>query len=84
MSGFGALREFDFDHLDHFQAGFFSEQLFVKTTVRITAAKIARANLPDQITSMFEMIGADASFTGVVCKAVEFCSLVSSQNGILA
>ena len=65
----GALAHFDFNQLDLRSAGVDRKAFGVKRTVVVAATKIARANFPDQITTVKTVVGRDRTLTGVVCKA---------------
>ena len=52
MAGFGPLAELDFDHLDLRVDRLAGKTIGVKVALRISAAKITRANFPNQIAAV--------------------------------
>ena len=81
FTGFGALRELDFDHFDLIERGAFGKGFGVEVAVFIAAAEVAGADFPNQITAVFAMIGADAAFAGVVGEAAFFGTFVERFDG---
>ena len=82
VAGLGALRQLDLDHLDLRQARVALEQRGIKTTLGAAATKVARADLPDQITAGAQVVARDRAFAGVVIKAALSRPGVERQNGI--
>jgi len=60
MAGFCALAEFDFHHLDLRFIRLFGKSLWRKASVGIAAAKIAAADLPDDVAPVLLMVPARA------------------------
>lgn len=82
MARFGALAELDLDHLHLRAGGLGGETLGIEATVRGTATEVAAAQLPDQITAVLAVVGADAAFTSVVVELAEFRPFVERANGV--
>src|SRR6201981_1228835 len=76
VAGLGALRELDLDHLDLGLARLQCKPLRVEISIRGAAAKIAAANLPDQIAAMLAVIAADRAFAGAVGEIAELGALI--------
>ncbi len=75
-----SLGDLQFDHLDAVAAGIAAKSLGTERAIRVTAAKIAGANLPDQITTVFEMVLAYATFAGVVGEVAQLGALVHGSD----
>src|SRR5262245_57044673 len=69
MTGLGALADLELDHLDLVVGGDAGELVRIEGAVAVTAAEIARADLPDDVAAHLAVIGANAAFTGVVSEA---------------
>src|SRR5262245_932426 len=82
MPGLGALRQLDLDHLDLRIAGLGCKPLGAERAVIVAAAKIAAADLPDDVTAELLVVAAVAAFTSVVCKAAELGTLVERPDGV--
>jgi hypothetical protein len=65
VPGFGTLRKLDLDHFHGVSLGFVLESCRIEATILRPAAKIAAANLPDQVTARIQVVRADAPFAGV-------------------
>ena len=76
MAGFGTLGKLDLDHFYNIIGGSLRKFIGIKITLLITAAEVACANLPDQISTTNQMVGANSSFTGVMRKSTVFCRFV--------
>ena len=56
MAGLGALRKFDFDHLDLIGCRIVLKFLSVEPALRVATAEIARAEFPHQIAAVLAVI----------------------------
>src|SRR6185312_1345487 len=66
VPGLGALGQLDFDHADIVAPGHVGKALLREAAVVIAAAEVARADVPDEIAAVFQMVCADPSFAGVM------------------
>src|SRR5471032_969955 len=82
LAGLGALAELQLDHLDLLVGRCFGEFVGAESAVRIAAAEIARADLPDDVAAPLAVIGAEAAFAGVVREAAELGAAVQRPAGI--
>ena len=82
MSGFGPLRQFDFNHFDIGQGRFLSKCLIRKVPVFIPAAKVAGADIPDQIAAKFQMIAADSALSRVMSKTTCLGTAIECTDGV--
>ena len=82
MSGLGALRDFDFDHLDLRVGGLTGEVLRRELSMRGAATKVARTQLPDDVATEFTVIRRQGALTGVVRKATELGATIQGADGI--
>lgn len=64
------------------ERGDVGEFFFREAAVVVAAAEMAGANLPDQVSTMLQMIGAHAAFAGVVREIAELGALVERENGV--
>jgi hypothetical protein len=70
VAGLGALGQFDLDHFNDVEPSLFPEFFGVEVALAGPAAKVAGADLPDQVSTFFQVVGADAAFARVVVKVV--------------
>src|SRR5699024_10549205 len=82
MAGFGALADLDFDHLDLRINRLLGKALRTESAILIAAAKIPRANFPDQIAAMLAVITTDTTLTRILGKTAIRGTLVHRQDGI--
>ena len=82
MARFGALAQFDLDHLHLGPACLDGEAFGIECTVLVSAAKIATAQLPDQVPAVFQVVRADAALPGVMGEVAQLRALVQRRNGI--
>ena len=82
MAGLGALAQLELDHLRLRVAGIGLEALGAETAVIVAAAKVARADFPDQVAAVDAVVLADRAFAGVVRKAAAFGAAVQSQDRV--
>ncbi len=82
MARFGALTELDLDHLHLRLAGLLGEALRVEVAIIGPAAEITTADLPHQIAAMFQMVRADAAFTGVMVETAQLRALVQRADRV--
>src|SRR5690554_4424845 len=82
MAWLGPLTELELNHLDLRLTGLLGEALRVKVAVSVPAAKVAATQFPDQVSAMFEMVGADGALASVVGKVAQLRPLVQGQDGI--
>ena len=78
----GALAELDLDHLDLLIARIDLKEVGIEAAVRIAAAKIARAYLPDQVTTVRAVMLRDRALTRVMRKTAALGAGVQGQNRI--
>src|SRR5438477_4546237 len=72
MPGLGALADLEFDHLDLIVGCDACEFVRIEAAVAIAAAKIAGADLPDDVAAILAVIRADAALAGIVREAAFF------------
>jgi hypothetical protein len=82
MSGLGALTNLEFDHLNLIVDGNADEFVRIEAAIGVTAAEIARPDLPDQIAALFSMIGADAALAGIMREAALFRDCIERAHRI--
>ena len=56
VAGLGALAELDLNHLHLRFGSVFGEALGAETAIRIAAAKVARADFPNQVAAVFSVV----------------------------
>src|SRR3546814_111251 len=76
------LRQFDLYHLDAGQAGAAGKDFLGKISLFIAAAEIARADVPDKVALVFQMVAADAALAGVVGEVAQRRAFVKRQHRI--
>src|SRR5690606_27128972 len=76
VAGLGALRQLDLDHPDLRVPGILREALGAEVAVLVTAAEVARADLPYQVAAVLPVAGRDRAFAGVVVEAAHPLALV--------
>ena len=81
VTGLGALRDLDLDHLDLRQGGVRAERLRVEVAVRVAAAEVAGADLPDQVAAGLLVIARQPALAGVVGEAAGLGALVHRPHG---
>ena len=82
VAGLGTLAELDLDHLDLDVACIDFKEVGVEAAVRVAAAEVARADLPDQVAAVGAVVLRDRALTRVVRKAAMPGTGVQRQNGI--
>ena len=82
VAGLRSLRKLQLDHLDLRIAGRFRELLGIEPPRCVTAAEIARADLPHQIATMLAVIGRHPAFAGVMEEPALLRALVHRPHGI--
>lgn len=82
VAGLGPLAKLDFNHLHLRVLCLGGKALRVEMPVCIAAAKVAAAQLPYQVTAVFQMIGADAALAGVVVETALAGPLVERADGV--
>ncbi len=82
MARLGALAELDLNHLDLFVGRHGREFFGAEGTVRIAAAEIAGADLPDDVAAVLAMIRAKAALPGIVRKAALAGAAVQGADGV--
>ena len=82
MPRLGTLAQLDFDHLHLRVTRLFGETLRVEAPGRSAAAKIATADFPDQITTVFAVIRADTAFASVMGKTPLLGALIERGNSV--
>jgi hypothetical protein len=80
VAGFCALAHLDFDHLDLRVGRLFLELFRIKAAIVGAAAKIAAAQLPNQIAAAFAVVAGNAALAGVVVEAARLGTLVQCQG----
>ena len=80
----GTLAEFDFHHLDLGVARVGAEFVGIEAAVVVTAAKISRADFPDQVAPILAVMHRNRPLAGVVCKTTAFGARVERQNRVRA
>ena len=84
MAGLGALRHLDLDHLDLRQGRVRAERLRVEVAVRVPAAEVAGADLPDQVAAGLLVVARQPALAGVVGEAARLGALVHRPDRGLA
>ena len=82
MARLGALAELDLDHLDLLIARIDLKEVCIEAAVRVAAAKVARADLPDQVATVRAVMLRDRALTRVMRKTAALSAGVQGQNGI--
>ena len=82
VSRFGTLAEFDLHHLDLGRAHVVDKVLWAEVALFVAAAKITRANFPNQVAAMHAVVTRDRALAGVVCKATQLRALVQGHDRI--
>ena len=82
MARLGALAELDLDHLDLLIARIDLKEVGIEAAVRVATAKVARADLPDQVTTVRAVMLRDRALTRVMRKTAALGAGVQGQNGI--
>ena len=82
MAGLGALAQLDLDHLDLRIAGVLLKALGTETAVVVAAAKVARADFPDQVATVLAVVPRDRAFAGIVRKTAHLGALIERQDGV--
>ena len=82
MARLGPLGQFDLDHLDLRRLGLQRKAVRIKVPVGGSAAKVARSDLPDQVTAVFAVVHRDAAFAGVVGKTAQRRAPVQGLDGV--
>ena len=82
MAGLCALGNLNFNELDLGVLGLLFKSLRVKAAIGRAAAKIARGNLPDQVTTMLTVVLRHTSLARIVGEAPLGCAFIQSLNGI--
>jgi len=82
MPRLGTLAEFQLDHLDLRVGGVGGKTLFAEGAVAVAAAKVARADLPDQVAAMLAVVTRDGALARVVREATGLGPLVQGQHGV--
>src|SRR6056300_141089 len=82
MTGLSALAEFDLDHfyLRVGRSGF--ESLGVELPLLVPATKVARANFPNQIATMFLVVHRYGAFACVMGEPADRCASVEGLNRV--
>src|SRR5262249_10164502 len=80
----GSLRKLDLDHLDLRLLALPGNPLGADRAVFVAAAKIAAADLPDQVAAELAMVSADPALAGVVRESAELGPSVEGANGVCA
>ncbi|MNY05429.1 hypothetical protein D3C86_1381520 [compost metagenome] len=83
MARFRSLREFDLDHLYVIQYGSFGKLLIREISVIVTAAEIARTDIPYDIAA-FEVVRRKSSFSRIMVKSALLGSGIQCLYGVLA
>ena len=78
----GALAQLELDHLDLRIGRGRGEALGREAAVRVAAAEIAGADLPDDVAAVFAVVGAEAALAGVMREAAELGALVQRADGV--
>ena len=78
MARLGSLGEFNFNHLNIRMLRFYFEFIRTKFSILSSTTKISRAYLPNEITTMFQMVWAHSTFT---CVVIEISIFRSSIEG---
>ena len=82
MPGLGALAEFHLDHLDLRVSGGGGEFSGVELAIGRTAAEIAGADFPYEVTTALAVVGADGALTRVMREAANPRAAVQRADGI--
>ena len=82
VAGLGALGQLDLDHLHLRARGLFGKALRVEAPIGVATTEIARTQLPDQVAAVFEVVGRDRAFAGVVIETASACALVERAHRI--
>src|SRR3954451_516881 len=84
MTGLGALTDLELDHLDLVLARDAREGFGIEGAVEMTAAEIARTDLPDDVAAHLRVIGAEAALAGVVREAALLGTGIQRAHGVRA
>ena len=82
MARLGALREFDFDHLDLIELSAFREFLRAENTSALAGAEVACTEFPDDVATILAVVFRQRSFAGVVIEIAEARALVEGEDGV--
>src|SRR3954451_7989113 len=82
MTGLGALADLEFDHLDLVVGRDAGEFFRVERAIAIAAAEIAGADLPDDVTAIFAMIGADTALARVMREVALPGAAIQRAHGV--
>ena len=82
VAGLGALAELEFNQFDLRVGGIGGKLVGIEAAVVIAAAKVARADFPDQIAAVHAVVGGDGALARVMRKAAALGAGVQRQNGI--
>lgn len=82
MAGLSPLAHLDFDHLHLRECSLLRELFGIECAAFRAATKITAAQFPNEITLMFKMIRADASFARIVIEAAHRSALIERADGV--
>ena len=82
VTGFGALRQLDLDHLHLRIAGVVAEPLEVEATMLIAATEVPRADLPRQVATEFAVVGRNRALARIVIEAAKLRALVQCADRV--
>ena len=82
MARFGALAEFEFNHLDLWILGVRRELVGVEAAILIAATKVARSHFPYQVAPMHTVVGRDGAFARVVGKTTALGACIEREDGV--
>ena len=82
MARLCTLAQLNLNHFDLRRQGILNKALWAEGAVLIAATKIARADFPNQIATVFTVVPRDRPLTRVMGKAALLGTQVQSHDGI--